>query len=380
MKKATRNYQTSHLKMLCAQLNILLKSKLFIWLVSAAFFFVFQGCEEEKKEIASDNPFVTVKVASNLADSVPYPERNPFTEEGISLGRKLFYDPILSANNQIACATCHMQGMAFTEGSSLSVRGVSDKELERHVPAIINIAWHKGLFWDGGVKNIESLSFAPLTHEDEMGQDMIELVEELQAIPDYRAHFKRAFGIDTIHTAYIVRALAQFQRTIISDNSKYDQFMRHEEGVTLNELELKGMQVFEVKCSSCHQGAFFTDFLFHNNGLNDTFPMEPEHKAQGRHRVTLKLEDLGKFKTPTLRNIMLTAPYMHDGRFKTIDEVLNHYDSGMLSSLSLDSLFTARKPKPGVSLDHAEKEAIKEFLHTLTDYSFISDTTLSTPF
>ncbi|MEM1135715.1 MAG: cytochrome c peroxidase [Bacteroidota bacterium] len=342
-------------------------------------FCLLQACERQK----ADNTFpkkLVVNVGINIADTVPFPKRNPFSEEGVLLGRMLFYDPVLSANNQISCATCHQQSLAFTDGLALSDKGATSKPLFRHVPALINLAWNDGLFWDGGAKNIESLAFAPLTHPDEMAQDIIELIKELETRLDYKTRFKKVFGKDTIHSAFIVRALAQFQRTLISDNAKYDQFMRKENGVVFSELELKGMQLFEQKCSACHSGQFFTDFSYHNNGLDATFPTEPEHMGQGRARVTLAPDDLGRFKTPTLRNVMLTTPYMHDGRFKTIEEVLAHYDENTVYSETLDTLLINEEQRLGIPLSETEKRAIEAFLYTLTDYEFISDTTLSNPF
>ncbi|MBX2844388.1 MAG: cytochrome-c peroxidase [Flammeovirgaceae bacterium] len=324
--------------------------------------------------------FIELDVPEYMGKTVPFPERNPFSKEGIELGRMLFYDPILSSNNQISCATCHKQELAFSDGVALSTLGVSGNTLQRHAPAIINLAWNDGLFWDGGAKDLESLTFAPLAHPDEMNQDITELVEELKQIPDYRERFKKVFGKDTIQSALIVRALAQFQRSLISHNSKYDKYLRNEEGGTLNSLELKGMELVGKKCSNCHSGEFFTDFSYHNNGLDAVFPAEPEHVGKGRNRVTLNPEELGAFKTPTLRNIMLTAPYMHDGRFKSIEEVLDHYAQNMVNSPTLDTTFILQNENFGVPLSEEEKEAIVAFFQTLTDFTFINNQAHSNPF
>ncbi|WP_157637700.1 cytochrome-c peroxidase [Flexithrix dorotheae] len=324
--------------------------------------------------------YIDLDVPEYMGTTVPFPERNPFSKEGIELGRMLFYDPILSSNNQVSCATCHKQELAFSDGMSLSTLGVSGEKLQRHTPALINLAWNNGLFWDGGAKDLESLAFAPLTHPDEMNQDITELVEELKQIPDYKERFKKVFGKDTIQSALIVRALAQFQRSLVSFDSKYDRYLKSGEAGFLNALELEGMQLVEEKCGGCHSGVNFTDLGFHNNGLDAEFPAAPEHVGKGRNRVTLNPEELGAFKTPTLRNIILTAPYMHDGRFKSIDEVLDHYAQNMVNSPTLDTLLTGQNDKIGIPISENEKQAIVAFLHTLTDLSFIQNQAFSNPF
>ncbi|WP_234462598.1 cytochrome-c peroxidase [Adhaeribacter terrigena] len=315
-------------------------------------------------------PF-TVTAPENLGKTVPFPDRNPFTREGILLGRKLFYDPTLSANNKISCATCHAPQKAFTDGLALGTLGVSGKALHRNAPTLQNLAWHKGWFWDGGAKDLESLNFGPLKHEDEMGQDLNELVTELKNNPEYAPLFKAAFPQDSISTITLTRALAQFQRTLISANSRYDKYVR-KEGGKLDEQELEGLTIFQQKCSSCHATDFFTDFAYHNNGLDNTFPDDFEAVAWGRGRISEKPADIGKYKTPTLRNIALTAPYMHDGRFKTLAEVLEHYNSGVKKSATLDAELQ-KNPMPGIALTESEKTKLIAFLNTLTDPEFVNN-------
>ncbi len=317
-------------------------------------------------------------IPSNLSDTLPVPARNPLTKEGVKLGKMLFFDPVLSGNNQISCATCHQPSRAFTDGLALSDQGESGKPLHRNAPSLVNLAWHKGLFWDGGASDLESLVFGPLTHPDEMGQDLHALVQELNEKAVYRKMFKSAFGEDTIYSALVGRALAQYIRTLISANSRYDQFVRNEPGANFSGMELKGMETFEQKCGSCHpfgkgNNNFFTDHQYHNNGLDSTFPNESEGIFQGRFRITRDSTDMGKFKTPTLRNIALTAPYMHNGRFATLEEVLDHYDSKMEYSSTLDSIFYEDEGRAGISLTEAEKEAIIAFLHTLTNTAFVQN-------
>lgn len=321
-------------------------------------------------------PF-TVPVPANLAAAVPTPAHNPFTREGVLLGRKLFYDPVLSANNKISCATCHNPQKAFSDGVALAAHGLSGKALHRNAPALQNLAWMQGWFWDGGAKDLESLTFGPLKHPDEMGQNLAELVTELQNHPEYPALFKAAFQTDTISSYNITRALAQFERTLISANSRYDKFVRNE-GDQLDSEELAGLSLFQQKCSSCHATDFFTDFNYHNNGLDQTFSTAFESVAWGRGRITGKPEDLGKFKTPTLRNIALTAPYMHDGRFQTLAEVLDHYRAGIKNSSTLAPQLQ-QNGNPGIPISETEKTQLLKFLQTLTDPEFTSNPDFAAP-
>lgn len=317
-------------------------------------------------------------VPANLATSVPYPDRNPLTHEGVALGRMLFYDPVLSKTGTVSCATCHQQEKAFTDGKALTTAGVSGKPLLRHVPSLVNLAWMPGLFWDGGAKDLESLSFGPLTHPDEMGQDLKALAQKLQQHSQYPQLFKKAFGTDSVTSAAITRALAQFQRTLISANSRYDKYVRHETGGDLSELELEGLTLFQEHCSSCHATGFFTDNSYHNNGLDSSFSPDHEALAYGRGRISGTPEDVGKYKTPTLRNIALTAPYMHDGRFQTLEEVLEHYSAGVVYSASLAPELQ-QQGRLGIPLSPSEKAKLIAFLQTLTDESFIQNSAFSKP-
>lgn len=304
---------------------------------------------------------------------------NPLTVEGIELGRKLFYDVRLSGSNRISCASCHQQELAFTDGIPLSSIGESAKTLDRHSPALFNLAWSQsGLFWDGGSKNLESQAFGPLTSPDEMHQDLLVLETELKQVPEYVQQFKLAFGRD-IQSADVVKALSQFQRTLISASSRYDKYKRAEPGITLTETEMSGMNLVKSRCQPCHSGELFTDDGYHNNGIDTTFPDAHEGIFQGRFRVTFDPADLGKFKTPSLRNVLLTAPYMHDGRFSSIDDVLDHYRSGIKASATTDPLLYQNGGKPGIPITATERDAIKAFLATLTDHAFISNKNLSNP-
>jgi cytochrome c peroxidase len=304
---------------------------------------------------------------------------NPLTVEGIELGKILFYDARLSGNNKLSCASCHRQDIAFSDAIALTNIGVSGKVLHRHTPTLFNLAWAKsGLFWDGGSKNLESQALGPLTSEDEMHQDLYELERELKAVPDYVKRFKLAFDRE-IRSTDVIKALAQFQRTLISAGSRYDLYIRKVSGATLSSQELQGRDLVNAKCGSCHKGELFTYDGYHNNGIDANFPDDLEGIYQGRYRVSFYLGDMGKFKTPSLRNVMLTAPYMHDGRFATIDQVLDHYSSGIKYSPTIDPSLYQDDGKLGIPVSSSERAAIKAFLAALTDDAFTKNKKLSNP-
>ncbi|MET0401276.1 MAG: cytochrome c peroxidase [Cystobacter sp.] len=311
--------------------------------------------------------------------SVPVLPDNPLTPEGIALGRWLFHSPLLSANGRVSCATCHVQEHAFSLDVPLATVGVSGRRLSRHVPTLINLAWMDGLFWDGGAKNLESLSLGPLTHPDEMGQeDLQALMDRLAGTPEAVQRFERAFGPGEPTLGQLLRALAQFQRTLVSARSRYDGWRRGEPGLALSTFEQMGHGLVRQRCAPCHASELFTDNAFHNNGLDAAFG-EGEDLTRGRGRVTLLPGDAGRYKTPTLRNVARSAPYMHDGRFATLDEVLEHYRQGVVPSSTLDVALRRDAEPPGIALDVLEKAAVLAFLETLTDDSFLRESAWRPP-
>lgn len=312
---------------------------------------------------------------------IPSPPDNPLTPEGIALGRWLFHSPRLSSNGQVSCATCHEQARAFADDAALTRRGVSGRPLVRHSPALINLAWMEGLFWDGGAKNLESLSLAPLTHPDEMGNSQLpSMMARLSSEPEFVERFENAFGPDGLTLSNLLRALAQFQRTIVSADSRYDRWRRGEPGANLSPQEQHGLALVQQHCATCHATELFTDNAYHNNGLDpDEAFGEGEAESRGRGRVTQRPEDAGRFKTPTLRNVAVTAPYMHDGRLATLDDVLEHYRGGLVPSTTLDAALLREGQPPGLSLNDSEADALLAFLHALTDERFLTAEALSAP-
>lgn len=300
------------------------------------------------------------------------PSNNQTTLEGIALGRKLFYDPILSGDNTIACADCHRQENAFTDPRIFSV-GIDGIAGKRNSMSLANIAWQHRLFWDGRAHGLEAQSLFPIQDPIEMHENLDNAVEELQAIPVYRDLFWRAFGTETVDTALIARALSQFERSLISFNSRYDRWVLGTD--SLNKSEMIGMQLFSDPakggCAQCHSfGAIFSDFIFRNNGL-DSIPTDV-----GRAAVTGTLSETGAFKTSSMRNIEYTAPYMHDGRFATLEEVLEFYNTGFkLGPYADPAVHNLVKGR----LTSKDKSDIIAFLKTLSDPEFINNPAFKKP-
>lgn len=301
-------------------------------------------------------------------------ENNPLNKEGFKLGRKLFFETKLSIDNTISCGSCHQPFSAFAQFEHNVSHGVEERIGTRNSPALFNLNWHTSFFWDGGVNHIELQPFGPITNPLEMDETLSGIVNKLQADANYKQLFKEAFGTEEVTTQKIARALAQFMGTMVSDRSKYDKYMRHEGGVTFTALEESGLTIFRNKCAACHTEPLFSDFSFRNNGLelvNNTKGVIDS----GRGIITpFDPASYYKFKVPSLRNLKYTPPYMHDGRFTTIDDVLEHYNSGVHQTPNLDPLLTA-----GIALSASEKDAIKAFLNTLNDEEFVKDIRFQEP-
>lgn len=287
---------------------------------------------------------------------------------GVALGRALFFDRRLSSTHKVACASCHAPAYAFSVPEARPTRGVTGRVLERNAPALINLAWsNTGLFWDGGAKNLESLALGPLTHEDEMGRsvELETLLEELSADRLYQPCFQELFGAAALQLGHILDVLAQYQRSLVFAGSRWDQQALGT--LTLTAAERAGERVFERACARCHTPPLFTDLSFHNNGLDKEFLGPALSTKRGRMRVTQRPEDLGKFKTPSLRELSRSGPYMHDGRFRSIAAVIEHYRHGMRDSSTLDPGFRAAdSAPPGIAMTDSEAQALQTFLLSLS--------------
>lgn len=285
-------------------------------------------------------------------------EGNQYTYQRFALGKRLFFDPVLSSDNTVSCASCHAQVHAFADHNVALSSGVEGRLGRRNSPSIANLAWSPAFMWDGGVNHIEIFSVAPITDTNEMNETMLNVVNKLNADPSYVSQFKEAYDVDEVNDQAMLRALTVYMMMIVSDQSKYDKWVRGQ--TTLTAQEEAGRALFEQKCSACHSGGLQTDYSYRNNGLDAVF------NDLGRGGITNLAEDNGKFKVPSLRNVALTYPYMHDGRFQTLEAVLDHYESGISQSQSLDPILTN-----GVPMTAEEKTQIIAFLETLTDYELL---------
>jgi len=313
------------------------------------------------------------------------PSDNPLTEEGVNLGRHLFYDPILSSDSTVSCASCHQQEYSFGDNKQFSV-GVSNALSKRNTPSIINPIFHIQEFdWDGKSSSLESQASRPIFNKDELNNnDWCEVLARLSNSNLYQNLFCAAFGTGDIDSMHVLNAIAQFERILISSNSKYDQWLNGQ--YSFNIAETNGFEIFKSErgdCFHCHppNSKIFTNNQFQNNGLDAVF------SDLGRFNITNNLNDQGLFKTPTLRNVEFSAPYMHDGRFSTLEEVIEFYNSGGHDSPTVDPLMKYIYSNPfeipgqtGLLLTEQEKSDLKAFLLTLSDETFINNPDLSNPF
>ena len=310
---------------------------------------------------------------------------NPLTREGVKLGRMLFYEKMLSRDNSQACASCHIQQFAFTDTATLSV-GVRKLKGKRQAMPVFNMPWHANeFFWDGRAHLLRDQSLKPIQDELEMDETLDNVVAKLKAAPAYRAQFRRAFGTEEVTEQRVSFALEQFMNTIISNQSKYDKFLTGK--ATLTAQEERGRFLFFTEynpsfpeasgadCQHCHGGANFENDKYMNNGLDEDGAIQDI----GREKVTGSASDRGKFKVPSLRNVGITYPYMHDGRFKTLEDVIAHYDH-VKQSATLDGSFLQQLPNGGLKLTAADKAALVAFLHTLTDEELIKNKAYASPF
>ncbi|WP_345211526.1 cytochrome-c peroxidase [Mucilaginibacter gynuensis] len=321
---------------------------------------------------------------ANFGNRVNTPANEPVTRQAVYLGRMLFYETRLSANNKLSCGSCHEQARAFTDGKALSA-GVDNVLSTRNSMSLVNLLWARKFFWDGRAASLEDQAIVPMTNPHEMGQSLTLSAQKLSKTKNYPGIFKIVYGDTAITSDRIVKVIAQFERTLISAHSRYDDYLRKAYQPT--PLELQGMTLFNqvpqpekgirgANCTHCHGGAKNYMELFHNNGLDSIY------KDAGIEELTGLAADRGRFKVPTLRNIALTAPYMHDGRFKTLEEVIDHYSEHIKQSASLSAFLQGESNiTSGTSLKllPQEKKSLIAFLNMLTDTAFVTDPRFSNP-
>lgn len=322
----------------------------------------------KKDDLASFSGF---KKPLNFPEPVYHFSTNTVTKDGFLLGRTLFYDERLSRNNTISCGSCHIQSSAFTHHGHDVSHGIDDLLGTRNAPAIQNLAWYPTYMWDGGIFDLDLQPIAPITNHVEMDETLENVLNKLRSSSTYPNLFKKAYGSTEINSARFLKALSQFMAMCVSSNSKYDKVKRGEAGLSFTAEEQAGYSTFVQKCAGCHPEPLFSDFTFRNNGV-----AIGANNDQGRFMITSLDQDQYKFKVPSLRNVELTAPYMHDGRFYSLSAVLDHYSSHVTNTPNLDPLLNAGGTL-GILMTDTDKSNIIAFLKTLTDRDFISNKLLS---
>ncbi|MDA9262179.1 cytochrome-c peroxidase [bacterium] len=289
-------------------------------------------------------------------------KENPLDSNKIKIGRALFYDPILSKDNTISCSSCHSPYNAFAHTDHDLSHGIYDSIGTRNAPALFNLAWQSSFMWDGAINHLDMQALAPINHKGEMAETTKSVVKKLNQSFIYPNLFETAFGTKTITGELMLKAITQFQLTLISTTSKYDQVKK---GILkFTSQEQNGYELFKINCNSCHVEPLFSNYKFANNGL----PIDSSLSDYGKGQITNKKSDSLFFKIPSLRNLSYSYPYMHDGRFKKLKEVLNHYTEGIQSNPTL-----SKELKGGVILTTNEKVDLIAFLKTLNDKTFVFD-------
>ena len=295
-------------------------------------------------------------------------EVSQLTRAKVELGRKLFYDPILSKNNTISCASCHNSFHAFAHTDHALSHGIYDSIGTRNAPPLFNLAWSTHLMWDGASFHLDAQALAPIENNIEMDEKLNHVLIKLQQSQKYPALFKQAYGSPTITGERFLNALQAFELTLVSASSKYDSVMADQSSFTAQEKN--GYQLFQKNCNRCHTEPLFTNHQFADNGL----AVNPALNDVGRYRISRKSTDSLKFKVPSLRNLSYTYPYMHDGRFNSLQSVLKHYTKGIVQHPNLDEGLRA-----GIPLSDKERTDIIAFILTLNDRSFVFNKNYSEP-
>lgn len=334
-----------------------MKNKVLVLIGLCIFLFAFTAKEKALFEIPRNWP----KPYYNFS-------KNKLTTEKILLGRVLFYDPILSRNNTVSCANCHSPYNAFTHVDHALSHGIDDRVGTRNSPALMNLAWHPSFMWDGAINHLDMQALAPISSHTEMDESFANAVNKLQQQSKYKNLFYRAFTDSTVRGENTLKALSQFMLTLVCANTKYDKVMRKEDSFTVQENN--GYLLFKQHCAACHTEPLFTNLQFENNGL----PIDTTLNDLGRMRISKQTKDSCKFKVPTLRNIEFSFPYMHDGRFKRLQEVLNHYTQGIHQTSTLSK--PLQKP---ILLSANQKVDLIAFLLTLSDKSFLFNPAFAYP-
>lgn len=324
------------------------------------------SCQRDKDSIPQlpfNNPEISLDIPQGFPPLNRAVDKNKPTKYGVELGERLFHEKKLSGNNTISCADCHQQSYAFADNHTQAI-GIYGRVGLRNTPPLQNLAFMQFYNWDGNKLTLESQPLVPIITHEEMNSSIVQVIEKLQAEPDYRHLFSKAFGDETITPQRIYHSLSQYEYTLISANSKYDKVKRNE-GASFTPSETRGYHVFQQKCASCHTGELFTDQSFRNIG----FPLNPNAEEGGRARVTGISMDYMAFRVPSLRNAKYTAPYGSFGQFPTIRSVLDYLAAGVLETDNLDPIL--KENGNSIPLSEQEKDDIIAFIETLSDPTFV---------
>lgn len=337
--------------------------KPFFWSWACCYLIGLTSCQPDTQVL--DNPYRFEQPEHFPVATYTF-HNNELSKEGFELGKKLFFDPILSIDSTVSCGTCHNQSLAFADQPlhHISV-GVDNKVGTRNALPLHNLAFYKEFFWDGGVTHLDFVPINAIESPVEMNETITNAVQKVGNSSKYQQLFYEAFGSTEVSTGLMMDALAQFMLLMVSDNSKYDQHLRGTAQLTT--AEARGLALVETHCQDCHSGTLFTNQGYHNNGINATFD------DLGRALISANPADEGKFRVPSLRNVGVTMPYMHNAKFNTLEEVLQHYTSGVQSSATLDPLLIQSNGNLGIPLNTQEQADVIAFLHTLTDYEYLNN-------
>ncbi|MBW2960879.1 cytochrome-c peroxidase [Mesonia aestuariivivens] len=335
-----------------------------IFAIGLIIFFLIGCSDDELSSVSYENPEVALTIPTDFPELNSSVYTNMPTKYGVELGKKLFHEKRLSTDNSISCASCHIQKHAFADTHSQAI-GVEGRVGIRNTPPIQNLAFMNFYGWDGSKLRLENQPLVPIITHEEMDSSILEIIYKIEDNQDYRELFQKAYGDQEVTANRIYKSIAQFEYTLTSNNSKYDKIQRNE-GEVFTEIEALGYQVFQEKCVSCHSTTLFTDQSFRNIG----FPINSDSNEAGRARVTGLENDYMSFRVPSLRNVEYTAPYGSFGQFKTLKEVLDYLDSGVLYAENLDPILKDNNNK--ISLSEEEKEHLIAFMKTLSDPDFIN--------
>lgn len=352
-----------------------------LFYIFALFLFLSCGSEDEDYtpldeegivDSQTENVLLDFTIPSNFPNLTYDVTQNPPTEKGFELGKKLFFDGKLASDGVVSCGFCHIQDFAFTHHTHITSHGVNGLIGKRNAQPLHNLAFMNEFTWDGAATFLDSQPIIPITAEVEMNETISNVLSKLESDPNYPTLFAEAYGSEGITSERLFKSLSQFMVMMVSANSKYDKWERGE-AITLSEEEENGRLLFEAKCSSCHAGTLQTDQSYRNNGLS----LDPQFNDMGREIVTGLPGDRRKFKVPSLRNIEITFPYMHDGRIASLEDVLDFYTDGITQSETLDPSLIQPDGTLGLVISDTEKAQIIAFLKTLTDTDFLNDSRFS---